>query len=47
MQFSYTVMNIQKINLKKQQEIELVKNKHHCRASRQHLAVRMWPAAVN
>jgi hypothetical protein len=39
-QFSYTLMNIQKENLRKLQEIELTKTKDHCRSSRQHLAVR-------
>jgi hypothetical protein len=30
--------------MRKQEENELPKNKDHCRASRQHLADRMWPA---
>jgi hypothetical protein len=44
MQFSYTVMNIRKTNLRKLQEIELMKDKDQYRASRQDFTGQMWPA---
>jgi hypothetical protein len=43
-QFSYTMLNIRKVSLRKVQEIKLTKNKDHCRASWQYLAGRIYPA---